>query len=197
MSKFRQYCIVFHNVENEKSQAIVKNYASKIAKEYVMSVEPYPEGDGFHLHLFVQFTSQRYFKTVLKEITKLSKDFITPRPQGETRSWGRVQLDVMRGRFTQADAYLQGFTKDKPTGEVLKGEQKPCRRRIRETGQGIEECCGICWSNLCMGCCQGCMICDENHQYYDAEIVQNYKKTQDNYKKKYMYKVSTDKNGIL
>lgn len=197
MSKFRQYSIVIHNVENEKSQAKIKEYAQKNAKEYVMSVEPYPQGNGFHLHLYVQYQNQRGFKSVLKEIEKLSKDFITPKPPGEDRSWGRVQLDVMRGRFSQATAYLQGETKDKPTGEVLSGELKPCRRRIRKTGTTYEEVCGICWSNLCMGCCQGCIICDENHEWFDSEIFENYKKSQDAHKKKYLYKVSTDKNGSL
>ena len=190
MSTFRQYSIVVHNVDNEKTQGIVENYVRKNAKEYVMSVEAYPQGNGFHLHLFLQYPNQRHFKKVLKEVEALAKEFITPRPEGETRGWGRVQLDVMRGRFSQADEYLQGFTKDKPTGEVLKGEQKPCRRRIRKPGKGqYEECCGICWSNICMGCCQGCIICDENHPWFDNEIFENYKKSQDKHKKKYLYKV--------
>jgi hypothetical protein len=37
-----------------------------------------------------------------------------------------------------------------------------------------------------MGCCQGCIICDKNHPWFDNEIFENYKKSQDKHKKKYL-----------
>ena len=115
-SKHRQYTIVIHNVD-EKSQDIVKHYAAQ-AKEYVMSIEPYPQGNGSHLHLFIQYSNPRSFRAVLNELERFKKRIVVPRPQDESRDWGRVQLDVMRGRFSQANSYLMGETKDKPTGEV-------------------------------------------------------------------------------
>jgi len=115
-SKHRQYTIVIHNVD-EKSQPIVKHYAAQ-AKEYVMSIEPYPQGNGSHLHLFIQYSNPRSFRAVLNELERFKKRIVVPRPQDESRDWGRVQLDVMRGRFSQANSYLMGETKDKPTGEV-------------------------------------------------------------------------------
>lgn len=115
-SKHRQYTIVIHNV-NEKSQPIVKQYAAQ-AKEYVMSIEPYPQGDGSHLHLFIQYTNPRSFRAVLNELERFKKRIVVPRPADESRDWGRVQLDVMRGRFSQANSYLMGETKEKPIGEV-------------------------------------------------------------------------------
>jgi hypothetical protein len=108
---------VIHNVDQEKTQDIVSKYV-KEAKEYVMSIEPYPQGDGYHLHLFIQYRNQRSFKSVLKELQNLSEKIISPRPDGETRAWGRVQLDIMRGTFQDCVKYLQGETKDKPTGDV-------------------------------------------------------------------------------
>jgi hypothetical protein len=116
-SKHRGYSITIHNVDQVKAQKLGKEYAQEGA-EYTMSVEPNPEGDGYHLHLFIQYRNQRYFKAVLKELEKLSRRIGVPRPEGETRDWGRVQLDVMRGTMKQAKAYLLGQTKDKPTGEV-------------------------------------------------------------------------------
>lgn len=116
-SKHRQYTIVIHNV-NEKSQPIVKQYAAQ-AKEYVMSIEPYPQGNGSHLHLFIQYSNPRSFRAVLNELERFKKRIVVPRPQDESRDWGRVQLDVMRGRFSQANSYLMGETKEKPTGEVV------------------------------------------------------------------------------
>ena len=115
-SKHRQYTIVIHNVD-EKSQDIVKHYASQ-AKEYVMSIEPYPQGNGSHLHLFIQYSNPRSFRAVLNELERFKKRIVVPRPEDESRDWGRVQLDVMRGRFSQANSYLMGETKDKPIGEV-------------------------------------------------------------------------------
>jgi len=115
---------VIHNVDPEKTQAIVANYVKEV-KEYVMSIEPYPQGDGYHLHLFVAYRNQRSFQSVLKELQALSKQIQTPRPEGETRDWGRVQLDVMRGTFKDCVDYLQGVTKDKPLGEVKEGKKYP------------------------------------------------------------------------
>jgi hypothetical protein len=165
--KHRQYSVVVHNVSPEKTQDIVKQYVAKKAKEYVMSVEPYPQGNGSHLHLFLQYNNQRSFKAVLAELEIFKQRFIEPRPDGEERSWGRVQLDPMRGRFSQAEAYLQGETKDKPIGDVLKGVVKPCFRRHRFTQKigdykNMEEFCSRCNSSLCWGCCPGCVYCDES-----------------------------------
>jgi hypothetical protein len=162
--KHRQYSIVFHNVQEEKSQETIRQYVAK-AKEYVMSCEPYPEGEGFHLHLFIQYPNQRSFFSVLKELEQLKKKFLAPKPEGQQGDWGRVQLDPMRGRFDQANAYLQGQTKDKPTGEVLAGKVKPCCDRKRYTKQlydkkNVERFCGRCGSNRCHGCCPGCYTCD-------------------------------------
>jgi len=116
--KFRQYSIVIHNVEEKKTQAILPSYVRDTAQEYVMSVEPYPQGNGSHLHLFIQYSNPRSFRAVLNELERFKKRIVVPRPQDESRDWGRVQLDVMRGRFSQANSYLMGETKDKPTGEV-------------------------------------------------------------------------------
>lgn len=170
--KHRQFSIVFHNVQEEKSQAIVRQYCAK-AKEYVMSCEPYPEEAGFHLHLFIQFENQRSFFSVLKELENLKKKFLAPKPPGQQGDWGRVQLDPMRGRFDQAHAYLQGQTKDKPLGEVLFGKVKPCWRRKRYTKRigdknHMESFCGRCGSAKCLGCCPGCIICDENLRRQDV-----------------------------
>lgn len=124
MPKYRKYNIVFHNVDQEKCQETLVSYGKK-AKEYVMSVEPYPQGNGFHSHLSVEYPNQRSFKSVLKEADKLKISFVVTRPEGETRDWGRVQLEPMRGTFEDNENYLLGMTKDKPLGEVKKGKKYP------------------------------------------------------------------------
>lgn len=194
MTKYRQFTIVIHNVRSE-IQDEVKEYAQK-AKEYVMSVEPYPESDGYHLHLFIQYPNTRSFKSVLTEIQRFAKSVTTERPAGEDRDWGRVQVDVMRGKFQQAHDYLKGVTKDKPTGEVVSGKSKSCHRRWRWTGcvgnSSLEEICSICW-DVCPGCCPGCLMCDQwmifQAERFDEkerqEIVLNQEKCVDTLRKKY------------
>lgn len=163
--KYRQYTITIHNVLKERQDKI-ERHVKKQAKEMVMSIEPYPNEDGYHLHVFIQYANQRSFKSVLKEYEALATKIVAPVPEGETRSWGRVQVDVMRGRFDQATAYLKGDTKDKPTGEVISLQKKPCNRvklytkRIGDKNNMIE-ICGLCRSATCPGCCAGCYVCDE------------------------------------
>lgn len=175
--KFRQFSIVFHNVDRDKCYKVLGEYVIDV-KEYVLSCEDYPQGNGTHAHLFVQYKNQRSFKSVLKELEVLKKKFVVERPPGEERDWGRVQLDVMKGRFSQAEAYLKGETKDKPTGEVLSGELKPCRRRFRykmvDGKKKYEEFCDLCGSNLCRGCCKGCMFCDRNDRFYEGNWMEEY-----------------------
>jgi hypothetical protein len=176
--KHRQYSIVFHNVLQEKSQEVVKQYVAK-SKEYVMSCEPYPEDDGFHMHLFIQYPNQRSFFSVLRELETLKKKFVAPKPDGQDGDWGRVQLDPMRGRFDQCNDYLQGLTKDKPTGEVMTGVQKKCCTRHRYTKRigdkkNMERFCGKCGSAKCLGCCPGCIVCDEGiSKAYDYFMMKN------------------------
>ena len=204
--KFRQFSIVFHNVDKEKCYKVLGDYVVDV-KEYVMSVEDYPQGSGSHAHLFVQYKNQRSFKSVFKELEVLKKKFVVERPPGEERDWGRVQLDVMKGRFSQAEAYLKGETKDKPTGEVLSGELKPCFRRFRykklcDVGRKwykgcIEEFCQLCSSNLCRGCCQGCVWCDEaigNQQGFTQEDKDRHKKYLSGQREKLLYGKFPKKN---
>ncbi len=124
MSKYRKYNIVFHNVDKEKCEPILEHYVKKV-KEYVMSVEPYPQGNGHHAHLSVEYPNQRRKQSVLKELEKLKVSFVTMRPEGETRDWGRIQVQEMRGTFKQNENYLLGETKDKPLGDVKTGKKYP------------------------------------------------------------------------
>lgn len=124
MPKFRKYNAVFHNVSREKCYEVLNEYVKKV-KEYVLSVEDYPQGNGCHAHLSVEYKNQRSFRAVLRELESLKVSFISPRPSGQEGDWGRVQLDRMRGTFNQNENYLLGQTKSKPIGDVKKGKKYP------------------------------------------------------------------------
>jgi hypothetical protein len=123
-SKHRKYNIVFHNVSREKCYEVLNEYVKKV-KEYLLSVEDYPQGNGCHAHLSVEYKNQRYFFSVLKEMEKLKVPFVAPRPEAQQGDWGRVHIERMRGTFKQNESYLLGETKDKPIGEVVKGKKYP------------------------------------------------------------------------
>ncbi len=154
-SKIRKYNVVFHNVDNEKAQATILKYSQAEAKEYLFSIEPNPKGDGYHGHLTIEYKVQRYFKPVLKELQKMIAPAVAPRPEGETRDWGRVQLDPTRGTLEQNLSYLQGETKDKPLGEIHQGKKvllprEEIQRMLACTYQmylkgTLDNYPGVCW----------------------------------------------------
>ena len=118
--KIRMWNVTFHNVDELKAKATLLEYV-KDAHEYLFSVEPYPDQPGHHAHLTIVYRNQRYFKPVLKDLEKIIKKAIAPRPPGETRHWGRVHLEKTRGTLEQNIDYLKGLTKDKPLGEIHQG----------------------------------------------------------------------------
>jgi len=125
MSKFRQFSIVLHNVSST-SKPIVEDYVSSLSPtNSVVALEPYPDQDGFHIHIFLKFTNSRSFKSVLNLFKTFAPTVHAPKPEGEERSWGRVQVDQMRGTFEQAVAYLTVPKKDKPVDPDVLLHSKP------------------------------------------------------------------------
>lgn len=114
MSKFRSFSIVIHNVKDDSKSSVENHFRSTSPTQLLVALEPYPENEGHHIHVFVSYKSQRAFKSMLASTESLSKKIVSPKPEGETRSWGRVQVDQMRGTFSQATAYLTEPKKDKP-----------------------------------------------------------------------------------
>lgn len=123
MAKFRSYCVVIHNVRSDCKPIVLQHVSS--AKRSAVGLEPYPDQDGFHVHIQVEYPNQRHFTAVLKDFEGLSRKIVSPRPDGEERSWGRVQVDQMRGTFEEATAYLTNPRKSKPVdGQVVVRDPK-------------------------------------------------------------------------
>lgn len=149
-NKYRSYCIVIHNVQQDCQTKIENHYSS--ATKVVSSIEPYPENETqFHAHVFVSFSNPRSFRSVLNSSIQFARTITTPKPTGEERDWGRVQCDQMRGTFAEATSYLQGATKDKPIGKIsTKGKYDCiiCGRDCRHD-HFIQSYTGL---NVCMAC---------------------------------------------
>lgn len=113
--KHRQFSIVFHNVVPGCKPKLEESF--KDATKHIIAVEPYNHEGGFHAHVFVQYVYQRHQSAVLKKCEKISMTIVAPKPEGEERSWGRVQVDQMRGSFDDAHLYLTNPIKEKKVDE--------------------------------------------------------------------------------
>jgi len=189
--------MTIQNVQEDKAYEWLKEYTTNPqVKEYSYSVEPYNHQPGHHLHLFVQYKNQKHFSALHKEINRHKSKILALRPEGEERDWGRLWIQAQKGKLEECEAYLKGETKSKALGEVFTGRTAICRRRFRwkklsdvgtkiERGK-LEECCGICLSNKCRGCCQGCQFCDETHPYFSQENSDRMEKQNTQARKKYL-----------
>lgn len=176
----RGWKMVIHQVYNNektKDMAVAWLKTRKLTWS-ANSIEPYPEDESrHHLHIFVQYAQPQEKHTLLSELQKLAKKVGTPRPEGEERDWNRVDVKTMKVKELKKDFdgvmdYLQGATKDKPTGEIFTIVARPCHRRVRinrETKK-YEEFCSKCVSAECSGCCTGCEICTPCNDPHD-EII--------------------------
>lgn len=113
MTRLRAFTIVFHNVKHGAKPCVNEWAQAQSPTQLLVALEPYPQGEGFHIHVFMSFKNPREFKVILKKAQDLSATIIEPRPEGEERDWGRVQVDRMRGTFQEATAYLTNPEKDK------------------------------------------------------------------------------------
>ena len=127
MSKHRQFSIVLHNVISTSKTTVEDFVASLNPTNSVVALEPYPDQDGFHIHIFLKFPNRRSFTSVLNLFKTFAKSplVLAPKPEGEERSWGRVQVDQMRGSFDQAVSYLTNPKKDKPVDPSVLLHSKP------------------------------------------------------------------------
>lgn len=138
MSRIRQFCIVFHNIREDVKPQVASYFDSLGYTKFLQAVEPYPESDGFHLHVFVSFKNPRRFKGILKQLEQFSKNIVAPKPEGIETAWGRVQVDQMYGSFEQATAYLKGETKDKPVDSEVQVHDAEYEKRMEKYTQAIQ-----------------------------------------------------------
>lgn len=142
MTKVRGFSIVIHNVR-EDCRSLLEAFARGLSpKQSIVAVEKYPEQEGFHAHMFIQFSTPRSFKSMLSKAQDFSTKVVLSCPEGETRAWGRVECDQLRGSFEQATAYLVAPAKEKH----IDPQAKPMKKSDRRC-----DCCGVVSHFLNMG----------------------------------------------
>jgi len=194
MSKLRNFSIVFHNVKDGSKTIVEKIFSN--AQKIVLAQEPYPEDNSqYHLHVFLALANPRTFKSVLNQCEDIAQKIKTIKPEGETRDWGRVQVDKMKGTFEQATAYLSNSgKKNKPIDEELIVRTK--KSRTCDTCSKVFELNtidhGYDYMDCSTGRCYRCYLTQawlkEEITLYDKEVLfQNYllrKFSQEEFQKK-------------
>lgn len=139
MSRVRQFTIVFHNVKDDCKPQVTSYFSTLGYEKFVSALEPYPQSDGYHIHVFVKFKNPRRFTPFLEEMKRLAKQIVADKPTDCETDWGRVQLDRMYGTFEQATAYLQGATKDKPLDPEVELKDKKKEAAMEKYLQAVQE----------------------------------------------------------
>lgn len=139
MSRIRQFSLVFHNVKDDCKESAEAYFKDLGYEKFLQALEPYPESEGYHLHVFVTFKNPRRFKGFIKQLEQFSKNIVAPKPEGCETAWGRVQVDQMYGSFDQATAYLRGETKDKPVDSDIEVKDAVLERRMERYVQAIQQ----------------------------------------------------------
>jgi len=124
MARVRGFSIVFHNVRDDCKSSVEKFIKAENPSQYLVALEPYPESEGHHVHLFVSFKNPRQFKVMLNKCIEFSNSIMTEKPPDTITDWGRVQVDTMRGSFKQATKYLTNPDKDKICDENVVKKKK-------------------------------------------------------------------------
>lgn len=149
MAKHRKFSVVCHNVKKDSRDQWIKVLGP--TKEFTAAVEEYPDQPGcYHLQCFVEFPNPRNKMSVLNELQNATKRLCVPRPMGEERAWGRVQVDVMRGTMDQGHKYLTNPDKDKPLGDAKRQRTSECE--CRECGHRFDIKSLLEDKNLCYKC---------------------------------------------
>lgn len=116
MSKYFKYSCVTHNIRADYKDSITSVLSRKYrVKKLSVAIEPYADQEGQHAHIFVEFLSQISKASLLKCLELYKVPYLLPLPDDETRAWGRVQVDQMRGTFDEANRYLTNPDKNKVT----------------------------------------------------------------------------------
>jgi hypothetical protein len=131
MFRFRSFSIVFHNVKDDSKPPVERYFDALSPVQLLVALEPYPQDEGHHIHVFVSFKNPRQFKVMLDKCIEFSAQIVAPKPEGEVRDWGRVQVDQMRGTFEQATKYLTDPNKDKEVDPDLTIVQNPSKFEIK------------------------------------------------------------------
>lgn len=100
MAQGRKWSVVIHDVPVQAKE-LCHSVLKKLAKSYIIALEPYGHQEGHHLHLFYELKSPSPKTRQLKK--------------WEQFGWGRVQCDPARGTQADQQVYVTNPSKDKTT----------------------------------------------------------------------------------
>lgn len=98
MAQSRKWSVVIHDVPVQ-AKDLCHSVLKKLAKSYMIALEPYGHQEGHHLHLFYELKSPSPKTRQLKKWQQFG--------------WGRVQCDPARGTEADQQVYLTNPDKNK------------------------------------------------------------------------------------
>lgn len=108
------FCIVIHNVLPSAKDVLETFVADQSPSWSVVSLEPYPAGSGYHLHIFVKWKRQHRSLKWFNFHSNFKHKIIAPNLDNVPGDWGRIDLKKMKGTPEEAMKYLTDPKKDKP-----------------------------------------------------------------------------------
>lgn len=114
------FSIVVHNVKPQAKEIFQQFVEDQNPLWSVLSLEPYPEQSGHHLHIFVKWKTQHRSVKWFTFHHNMKSKIILEKPQDNDGDWGRLQVDTLYGDKAHCVKYLVNPDKDKPLDQEVK-----------------------------------------------------------------------------
>lgn len=111
------FSIVIHNVKPQAKQILETFVADQKPEWSVISLEPYPDQAGHHIHLFLKWKKQHRSIKWFNFHSDMKCHLVTDKPDDVSGEWGRIQVDSLKGDKETCLKYLVNPSKDKPLGD--------------------------------------------------------------------------------
>lgn len=114
------FSIVVHNVKPQAKEVFQKFVEEQKPLWSVLSLEPYPDQSGHHLHVFVKWKTQHRSVKWFTFHHNVKSRIILDKPADIDGDWGRIQVDTLYGDKDHCVKYLCNPDKDKPLDDDVK-----------------------------------------------------------------------------
>lgn len=113
------FSIVIHNVQPQAKEILQEFVNDQKPLWSVLSLEPYPNQPGHHLHIFVKWKTQHRSVKWFTFHHNVRSRIISEEPQDNDGDWGRIQVDTLYGDKEHCIKYLVNPKKDKPLDDEV------------------------------------------------------------------------------
>jgi len=114
------FSIVIHNFKPQAKELVETFIKEQTPSWSVVSLEPYPDKPGHHIHIFLKWKTQRRSIKWFNFHNDMKSRLVEDKPADVEGEWGRIQVDSLKGDKESCLKYLVNPDKDKPLGDNVK-----------------------------------------------------------------------------